>query len=151
MIDSQGKRFASDCAPDRLFAKFFGLEGITPDLVRALLVGHVPLLACDALQMYRQDAGRLQLLDTSTHRVWEVDEASGELRAVELLNSSHSKVYARAKREQTLQGNVITIAIFNPLEASAEMQVKKYTIDPPLSEGLFDVAAPAGYVREECP
>jgi hypothetical protein len=151
MIDSQERRFASDCAPDRLFAKFFGLEGITPDLVRALLVGHVPALACEALQIYRQDPERLQILDRSMHRVWEVDETSGELRAVQLLNSEHTKVYARAQRGQTPQDNFITISIFNPLEASAEMQVKKFTINPPLSEGLFDVVAPAGYVREECP
>jgi hypothetical protein len=151
MIDSQEKRFADACDPDRLFEKFFGLKGITPDLVKALLVGQVPALTCEDIRTYRQEAGRLQFLDSRTHRVWQVEESSGALLGVEILNDTHSKVYARAQRERGAQGDVITIAIFNPLEASAEMQIRKFTINPALSEGLFNVVPPVGYTQEECP
>jgi hypothetical protein len=150
MIDSQAKRYASECEPNALFERFFGLQGITPDLVRALLLGRIPALACEDVTVFRTDTGRLQFLDLRTHRVWEVDEPLGLVRGVQILNSSHSNVYAVAERVRTPGGDAIAISIFKPVKASAEMQITKLILNPSLAEGLFGVMPPAGYERESC-
>jgi hypothetical protein len=150
MIDAQQKRYMAGCESDQLFQKFFGLEGISSDVVKALIVGRVPRTACQGTQMYQQQSGYTQILDTVAHRVWEVDEATGALVGVRILNATHDRVYASARREKAPQGDAITISVFKPVTASADMQIKKLTLNPVISEGLFDVRPPAGYERDAC-
>ena len=151
MIDSQDKRYFVGCRPDRLFERFFGLKGITEEIVRALVVGKVAPIKCDSVELYSGSANETIILDSVNHRAWVVDRDSGELLGVNILDSSNKSIYATAERRILGGRGFIQISIYKPVKANAEMKVVKFSANPKIDDGLFVVASPSGYEREECP
>jgi hypothetical protein len=150
LIDSQTKRYSKGCRSNDLFKRFFGLEGVTPDVVRALILGHVPVLQCEKVTAYRGERDSLLLVDSSSRYVWEVEESSSKVRSVELLDSSMQRVYLRALRGYAPELGSIHIEIFSPANATADMVVRKLVYDPKLMTDPFSVQIPVGYSKEDC-
>lgn len=150
VLDSQSKRYSSGCEAKAVFEKFFSLRGVTPDVVQGLLVGRIAGVQCAAAQVYRQSSSRLLLVDTIARQAWEVDEASGVVQSVTLLDDSLEHVQVRATRSYPPQQDKIHVEIYRPVTASATMKVRRLTINPAISDQLFQVAVPHGYEDEGC-
>ena len=150
LLDTQAKRATEGCSVGEILERFLGFEGMTPAAVQALVLGQVPALECSRVAVYRPKEGRVLFLDRAARLAWEVDEASGELAQVHVLDSAATAVTALARRQQENGGVVIVVDIHKPVHASAEMRVTKFTKNPEVSDELFEIPVPAGYAREGC-
>jgi hypothetical protein len=148
-IDPNSKRFVQGCEPDAIFERFFGLEGITPDVVRALITAHVPKISCDAVQTYQTRGGEIQLVETTTPRAWTLDYATGRVRQVAVLDESGSSVLAKAEIPHGA-GDSIVIEIFKPVPAHATLNIARFVSNPKIADTLFVVPIPADYERDRC-
>jgi hypothetical protein len=133
-----------------MFERFFGLEGINSEVIRALVTGGVPALNCEAVQVYHQGAGEITLLDTVRHYAWRVSEQSGEVLGVSILDESNSATLAVAQRTVKAQQRVIEITLYKPAQAEAQMFVARFNAKPNISSELFEVAVPSGYTQDSC-
>jgi len=150
VIDSQEKIYSSGCEVKQVFEKFFSLRGVSPELVQALVTGRMPAVRCDAVQVYRKEDGRVMLIDTQTHHAWEIAESSGRVLHVSLLDSSLLHVEARALRSYFPDEERISLEIHKPVDARAVMQVRKLTLNPEISDSLFQISPPSGYEDGGC-
>jgi hypothetical protein len=150
VIDSQAKTYSLGCNVNAVFEKFFALQGVSPDVVQALITGRMSGVHCSAAQVYRQDGGRLLLIDEQTHHAWEVDESSGRVLQISLLDSSLSRIQANALRTYYPDQELIAVEIHKPVTASAMMKVRKLTLNPDISDSLFEISPPAGYEDGGC-
>lgn len=148
MLDTQTKTYRIGCDPSRLFERFFGLQGVSLELVRALIQGRVVGLECRAAQVYRTQEGRIVIVDTARHYAWEIDESTHALVAVDLLDESLAKVYVHAERQYS--PDVIHMSVFKPISASAEMIIKKLAYNPTFSVDPFVVTVPSEYDDAGC-
>jgi len=150
LIDTQAKRATEGCLPSEVLERTLGLEGVTPAVVKALVVGEIPALVCERVTTHQSDSGRVLFVDKTARVAWEVSEATGELVAVRLLDSSGEKVVATADRQIVNDRPEIVFQIYKPTRASAELRVVRLTKNREIAEDLFDVPVPAGYGRERC-
>lgn len=150
LLDTQAKRATEGCSVSEILERFLGFEGMTPAAVQALVLGQVPALECGRVAVYRPKEGRVLFVDRAARLAWEVDEASGELVQVHVLNSAGTSVTVLAKRERVHGAVAIIVDIHKPVRASAEMSVSKFSKNPEVSEELFEIPVPAGYERERC-
>jgi histone H3/H4 len=134
VIDSQAKTFASGCDVNAVSERFFALQGVTPDLIQALVTGRVSGAHCEAVQAYRQEGGRLLLIDAIARRAWDVD----------------ARIQAKATRSYTPQNEAIFVEIHKPVTASASMTVRKFVVNPDIPDSLFQISPPAGYDDQGC-
>jgi hypothetical protein len=102
------------------------------------------------VQAYRQEGGRLLLIDAIARRAWDVDERSGMLGEVTLLDSSLARIQAKATRSYTPQNEAIFVEIHKPVTASASMTVRKFVVNPDIPDSLFQISPPAGYDDQGC-
>jgi hypothetical protein len=150
VIDSQAKTYSLGCAVNDVFERFFSLQGVSPDVVQALVTGTISGVSCDAAQVYRQEGGRLLLVDARTRHAWELDEQSGKVLQIALLDSSLSRIQAKAARTYYPDAELITVEIHKPVTARATMKVRKLMINPEISDSLFVISPPAGYEDGGC-
>lgn len=149
-LDTQEKRAIEGCIVQEVLEKVLGLQGMTPAAVQAIVVGRPPVLDCGRVTVHRASDGRLSFVDLSDQVAWEVDDGSRELRRAHFLNKSGSAVLASAERGDRLGVAVISVTVYKPVEASAEMVITKLSKNPDVAEALFNVEVPAGYQREGC-
>jgi hypothetical protein len=90
------------------------------------------------------------LVDAVARQAWEVDEVSGVVQSVTLLDDSLERVQARAIRSYPPEQDKILVEIYRPVTASATMKVRKFTVNPTISDQLFQVVVPHGYEDEGC-
>jgi hypothetical protein len=150
VIDTQSKKAIEGCSPGQVLERTLGLEGITPEVVKALVVGEIPALICERVTTHQIDSGKVLFVDKSARVAWEVSEETGELLAARLLDSSGEKVVATADRRIVGDLPEIVFQIYKPARASAELRVVRLTKNREIADDLFDVPVPAGYGREGC-
>ena len=109
VIDSQAKTFASGCDVNAVSERFFALQGVTPDLIQALVTGRISGVRCESVQAYRLGDGHLLLVDAVTQRAWDVDERSGRVGEVTLLDTSLARIQAQAVRSYAPQKEAIFV------------------------------------------
>jgi len=150
LLDTQAKRATEGCSVSEILERFLGFEGMTPAAVQALVLGQVPAMECARVAVHQPEEGRVSFVDRAARLAWEVDEASGELVQVHVLDSTGTAVTALAKRERAHGAVAIIVDIHKPVRASAELSVSKFSKNPEVSDELFEIPVPAGYERERC-
>jgi hypothetical protein len=148
VIDAQQRSYSVDSDSKRLFSSFFGLEGITPEIIKALIVGELSQVMCSHVTVYRVSDERVQVVDMQRRYAWEVDVRTGRVHRVLLLDESLTKVQAEASRSFAPGEETVKISMYKPVAASATMQIRKFVLNPEISPTLFEVAPPQGY-REQ--
>ena len=148
-IDPNSKRFVQGCDPDQVFEKFFGLKGMTPDIVRALITARMPKISCDAVHTYENLVGSVQIVESSPPRAWTLDAVTGSVRQVAVLDERGASVLAHAEIVQGA-GYSIVIKIFKPVQAHATLNVARFVRNPRIADTLFVVPIPADYERDRC-
>lgn len=150
VIDTNEQTFSEAADADELLERFLGLQGVTPAVVKALLTRDVPPLQCTDVTAYRSNDGGVTLVDARHHVAWFLDQDSKRIQAVELLDSSNEKIEARAEIQgDALSAPEIHFSIYAPTRATAQMMVRKLTLQKEIPDALFDVAIPSGYRRVE--
>jgi hypothetical protein len=150
VIDSQSKTYSSGCEVNAVFEKFFSLQGVTPALIQALVTGRLSGVRCESVRAYRQGVDRLLLVDEATRHAWDIDERSGRVKQVTLLDGSQSHIQARATRSYAPEDERVSVEIHRPVTASAVMKVRKFTVNPDISDSLFQIVPPSGYDDQGC-
>jgi hypothetical protein len=102
------------------------------------------------VQAYRQGDGHLLLVDAVTQRAWDVDERSGRVDEVTLLDTSLARAQAKAVRSYAPQNEAIFVEIHKPVTASATMKVRKFVVNPDIPDTLFQISPPPGYEDQGC-
>jgi hypothetical protein len=148
-LDPGNKRFVQGCQPEDVFEKFFGLKGITPEVVRALITERLPALPCDSVQTYQSNSHLLQMVESRTPRAWTIDGDSGRVQGVTVLDTDETTVLARAEVETGAQRSIL-IEIFKPVHAHATLTIAKYSSNPSITDALFSVSIPADYEQDRC-
>lgn len=150
VIDTQEQKFSEATDAEDLLQRFLGLRGLTPSVIQALVTRQVPELRCEEVAVYRSANMTSTLVDTRHHVAWEIDTTSRLVQAVQLLDVDNERVEARAEIVGTAQQNPeIRFSVYVPISTSAEMAVRKLSLNPPVSDQLFHVQVPRGYQRED--
>jgi hypothetical protein len=148
LLDAQEKTYSTASDEAQLLEAFLGLEGVTRSVIVGLVTGVLPPIDCSSARVYRESDGSVSIVDGSSQVVWHLSTQTVLVKGVHILDRSGRRVQISAERE-ALQGSAglvnVRLSIYRPLEAQAEMLVKKLSIDPPLSESLFAVAIPPSY------
>ncbi len=148
LLDAQEKTYSTASQEAELLEAFLGLEGITHRTIVGLVTGVVPSIDCSLAQTYRGSDGSVSIVDVSSRVVWHVNPQTSRVTGLQILDRSGYRVQISGEREAPVEPSGLTtirLSIFKPLEAQAEMLVKKLSIDPPLAESLFTVAIPPSY------
>jgi hypothetical protein len=150
VIDTQQQIYSEATDADDLLQRFLGLRGLTPSVVQALVTRQVPKLRCEEVAVYSSENSTYTLVDRRHHVAWEIDDTSGLVQAVQLLDVDNERVEARAEiRATPQQSPEIHLAVFVPVSTSADMVVRKLSLNSPVTDELFDIPIPRGYRREE--
>lgn len=148
LIDATNQTFARESDAEKLTREFFGLPGLTPEVVLALVTGQLPVLSCSSSQVFK-GAGTVMIRDRESRLVWEVASDSSRITSAHILSQSGERVEALV----TVRGGdagfpTLDFSVFSPATASAEMLVRKLTINKDIPDELFTVAVPSGYSRQ---
>jgi hypothetical protein len=148
LLDAQEKTYATAANESELLKEFLGLEGVTRSVITGLVTGVLPSIDCASARAYRGADGSFSIVDGPSQVVWYVSPQTFLVNRLDILDRSGRRVQISGERE-ALAGSsglaTVRLSIFEPLEAQAEMLVKKLSIDPPLSESLFAVPIPPSY------
>lgn len=149
LIDATNQTFARESDAERLTEEFVGLPGLTPEVVLALVTGQLPPLSCQSAEVYRGSDGTIMVRDGESRIVWEVLSGSNTIKSAHILNQSRQRVEALARIQMGDSGfPSVDFSVFSPATASAEMLVRKLTINKDIPDDLFNVAVPSGYSRQ---
>jgi hypothetical protein len=149
-VDTQAKRVTVGCSVKEVLERSLGLQGMTPAAVQALVLGRPPVLECDRVTVHRPTDGKVVFLDLHEQIAWEVDEETGELRRAHFLDSEGATVSAFAERKVQEGSVLITVSVYRPVGATAEMRLVKLNKNSEVAQSTFQVAVPPGYEREGC-
>jgi outer membrane lipoprotein-sorting protein len=149
LIDATNQTFVRENDAERLTGEFVGLPGLTPEVVLALVTGQLPALSCSSSEVFRGRDGAVMIRDRESRIVWEVAPDSTRIKSVHMLTQSGERVEALV----TVRGDdvgfpTLDFSVFSPATASAEMIVRKLTINKDIPDELFTVAVPSGYSRQ---
>lgn len=149
LMDTTNRTFAIESDAEKLTREFIGLPGLTPDVVLALVTGKLPPMECATARVFRSGDGALMIRDENTRLVWEVDPHSTSIRGAQVLTTNGQEVEALARIHKN-DGGFVTVdfSVYSPASASAEMIVRKLTVNREIPEDLFKVAIPSGYTRQ---
>ncbi len=148
LLDAQEKTYSTASDEAELLEAFLGLEGVTRSVIVGLVTGILPPIDCSSARVYRESGGYVSIADGTSQVVWHISPQSFLVKGVHILDRGGRRVQISGERETRAESSglaTVRLAIFKPLEAQAEMLVKKLSIDPPLSESLFAVAIPPSY------
>jgi hypothetical protein len=149
LIDTNEQKFSEATDADDLLQRFLGLHGLTPSVVKGMLTRQVPQFRCEEVSVYGSADALFTLVDTRHHVAWEIDGVSRVVRAVQLLDINNERVEARAEIVAPEGRNAeIHFSIYKPISTSAQMIVRKLSLNPTVPDELFRVAVPSGYQRE---
>lgn len=147
LLDAQERSYSIASHEQELLESFFGLKGITREVIIGLLSGVLPQTDCSSVQVYRSTEKSVALLDTRSHVVWDVDKESLKVLGCTILDSDESRIQISGERldGQTNGRTAVMLQIYKPLEAQVKMLVGKMAINPALADERFDVAIPPSY------
>lgn len=149
LIDTTNKTFAQESDAELLTRDFVGLPGLTPDVVVALVTGRIPPLSCRSAVVFKGSDGAVMVRDRESRIVWEVAPGSNTIKSAHILNQSGERVEALVHVRMGDAGfPTVDFSVFSPATASAEMIVRKLTINKEIPDELFSVAVPSGYARQ---
>lgn len=151
-VDVAQKTYRSDCQPEDLYQEFFHLEGLSPQLIIALLTGNPSIDSCQDVQVYDSgDAKTITLLEPSRHLAWNIDSDNGVLVGIDILSDDNKRVLVRAKRRESRLGlPLVAMDVFEPLEMTIELRASRLNKGAPISSNLFLLHIPRSYKRERC-
>jgi hypothetical protein len=150
LLDAQEKTYSTASDEAQLLEAFLGLEGVTRSVIVGLVTGVLPSIDCSLARAYRESDGSVSIVDASSQVVWHLSPQTFLVKGVHILDRSGRRVQISGEREPRADTSGIAnvrLSIFKPLEAQAEMLIKKLSIDPPLAESLFAVAIPPSYTE----
>lgn len=148
VIDTTNRTFSADKNAEKLTREFVGLPGLTPEAVLALLTGRLPPLSCSAPQVFKGNDGVMMIRDGASRIVWEVDQDSAAIIGAQMLHPSGENIEAQAEIRVGDGGlPLVLFSVYSPAAATAEMVVRKLTLNREIPDDLFKVAVPAGYSR----
>lgn len=149
LIDTTNKTFAEDSDAERLTREFVGLPGLTPEVVLALVTGRLPPLSCSSTEVFRGVDGTVMVRDSESRIVWEIGPESNSIKSAHILDQSRERIAALAHIRADDSGfRTVDFSVYSPTTASAEMLVRKLTINKDIPDELFSVAVPSGYSRQ---
>ncbi len=151
-VDVAQKTYRSECQPEDLYQDFFHLEGLSPQLISALLTGNPSIDSCQDAQVYHsKDAKTTTLLEPSRHLAWNVDSDNGVLVGVDILNDDNTQVLVQATRRESRPGlPLVVMDVFEPLEMTIELRASRLNKGVPIPSSLFLLHIPRSYKRERC-
>ncbi len=149
-IDPQAKRVTYGCSVKQVLEKLLGLRGMTPAAIKAIVVGSAPPMECSRVVANRLAQQRFLFVDSNDQVAWELDAETGELYRIHFLSSSGESVTAVAARQTRGSDSFVVVSVYDPIEATAEMRIARFTKNPEVADATFSVVAPSGYEREEC-
>jgi hypothetical protein len=149
LIDTTNQTFAKESDAEKLTREFVGLPGLTPEVVLALVTGQLPPLSCLSSEVFRGKDGTVMIRDRESRIVWEVASDSSMIKSAQILSQSGERVEASV----TVRGGdvgfpTVDFSVFSPASASAEMIVRKLTLNKDIPDELFSVPIPSGYSRQ---
>lgn len=146
LVNAQERTFAAGNDESQLVERFFGIRGVTKEVVLGLLSGVVPELFCDEVTVYNRGDNSYILVENAKHIAWNVNR-TGIVRSVDILNSQNSSVQLRAKLAALSSDGLPTISLdlYEPYELTGSMVATTLTLNQPVQERLFDVPVPADY------
>lgn len=146
LVNAQEKTFAAGNDESELVERFFGISGVTKDVVLGLLSGVVPELFCDEVTVYDSGENSYVLLEGGKHIAWNVNR-SGIVRSVDILDTQNSAVHLRAKLTALSSDGLPTISLdlYKPYELKGSMVATTLTLNQPVQDRLFDIPVPANY------
>jgi hypothetical protein len=149
LIDTTNQTFAKEMDAEKLTREFVGLPGLTPEVVVALVTGQLPALSCSSSEVFRGKDGQVMIRDRGSRIVWEVVSDSSAIKSAHILSQSGERVEALVGiRDGEVGFPTVDFSVFSPATASAEMIVRKLTINKEIPDDLFNVAVPSGYSRQ---
>ena len=149
LIDTTNHTFAKELDAEKLTREFVGLPGLTPEVVLALVTGQLPALSCSSSEVFTGRDGAVMIRDRKSRIVWEVAPDSSRIKSAHILSQSGERIEALVGiRDGEVGFPTVDFSVFSPATASAEMIVRKLTINKEISDDLFNVAVPSGYSRQ---
>lgn len=146
LVNAQERTFSAGNDESELVERFFGISGVTKEIVLGLLSGVIPELFCDEVTVYDSGENSYILVENGKHIAWNVNR-SGIVRSVDILNSQNTSVRMRAKLTALSSEGLPTISLdlYEPYKLSGSMVATTLTLNQPVQERLFDVPVPSDY------
>jgi hypothetical protein len=146
VVNTQERTFSAGNDEAALVERFFGVTGVSKDVVVALFSGVLPELFCDDVTAYDVAENSLLFLDRAKNLAWSINR-SGVVRSVDVLNPTTSSVQVRAQLAAVSPEGLptISLSVYEPYELRGSMATTRLTLNQPISEGLFEVSVPSDY------
>ena len=150
-IDVSNKRYRTDCQPEDVYREFFQVEGVSPGILRSLLLGTTDIVSCKNVQVFFSDNQHTAtLVDTERHIAWTIDPDEGVVEAIEILNDDNDRVLIRAKRFNSSALPNVLMSVFEPVGLTVEMDTVKLSKGVDIPSGIFSVHIPRAYKQDGC-
>lgn len=147
LIDATNKEYTEERDSNELIRQFLGIDGLTRDAVLALVTGRIPSGVCARARVYTDQTSAV-VFDDGARIAYTIDVARGALARLEILDDDNERVRVRAEtNEGGSSPREISLTVYEPVDATASMVVRKVTLNPVVPDTMFAVPIPAGYRR----
>jgi hypothetical protein len=146
VLDAQEKSYVRGRDESALIERFLRIPGFSRDVVIGMVAGHLPKLSCDNVTVRARPGGEYLLEDSSNSVVWHFDTLTRSVRGVTGVTEDGKSVRYEVRRlgEETQQTS-ISLSVYDPVDATATMELRKLTLNGSLGDELFRVTIPGGY------
>jgi hypothetical protein len=146
ILDAQEKSYVRGRDESALIERFLRIPGFSRDVVIGMVAGLLPKLSCDKVTVRARPGGEYLLEDASNSVVWHFDTLTRSVRGVTGVTEDGKSVRYEVRRlgEETQQTS-ISLSVYDPVDATATMELRKLTLNGRLGDELFRVTIPGGY------
>ena len=143
LLNAQEKSFVEGEDESALLAEFFGIEGLSADLIAGIVTGMLPPLSCADVKIASSPTGTV-IIDPSTHTAWSIASTeTPSVASVVVLDADGERI----KLQAAVREGKSEISLFDPVTARGEITLKKVTLNPLLTPAIFTVRVPESYRR----
>jgi len=132
---------------DELLQKAVGLQGISIDIVRALLTGAAPVNDCSTTTIDKLTDSLEWIRSPNSPAIWEIESVSGKISRFYVLDEDRERILYEGLR--SLDGDHVELKTYDPVRARAYLQFENVSINSPAKDSLFEVNIPADYSIEQ--
>jgi len=132
---------------DELLQKAVGLQGISIDIVRALLTGAAPVNDCSATTIDKLTDSLEWIRTPSSTAIWEVESVSGKISRFYVLDEDRERILYEGLR--SLDGDNVELKTYDPVRARVYLKFENVSINAPVKDSLFQVFIPDDYSIEQ--
>lgn len=146
ILDAQEKSFIRGRDEAALIDTFLRIPGFSRDVVIGIVSGVLPKQLCDRVTIRTRPNGEYLIEDNARSVVWHFDSLTRTVSGVTGVTGEGSLMRYYAERSN-YEGDLpsISLRLYDPVEATVRMDVRKLVINPKLGDQLFRVTIPGGY------